>query len=57
MGKAAEIRAELRKTKDQKWVIDPSTGEIKPKVDPTTDPETPPAPQVRSVQAAYHTYD
>jgi len=57
MGKASEVVAALRKTRDQEWVLDPATGAIKPEVAPGTEVEAATVPQPKPVQAAYETYD
>lgn len=60
MGKAPGLTGTPRDMRDEEWVIDPDTGEIRPdrwepKVEPKREEVRPrPAPVV---QAAYQTYD
>jgi hypothetical protein len=56
MGQAPKIKADLKATRDQEWVLDPATGQIKPERDPE-DESTRLTPQPAPVQSASYTYD
>jgi hypothetical protein len=56
MGETPKVKEASRKTR-VKWVLDPTTGEIKPKQQPTTDPQADPEPQPAPFRAAELTDD